>query len=111
MSKLSFLVIMALVNAFAGCAGNVSNHQVVVMDNHLSEGFIRIKVSPGMSEKIECGDDKRTVIELLGLSDYFDDDSTVIRIERTFPYAGEFEKNLRDRGLNLWYDIYQEKKR
>lgn len=30
----------------------------------------------------------------------------IVRMERTFPYAGEFEERTRKEGMHLWYDIY-----
>lgn len=30
----------------------------------------------------------------------------IIRMERTFPYAGKFEERTRKAGLHLWYDVY-----
>ncbi|NLC73887.1 MAG: S8 family serine peptidase, partial [Clostridiales bacterium] len=30
----------------------------------------------------------------------------IIKVERTFPYAGKFEARTRAEGLHLWYDIY-----
>lgn len=30
----------------------------------------------------------------------------IVRMERTFPYAGKFEARTRAEGLHLWYDVY-----
>lgn len=69
------------------------------------EGMVRVKVTEDFASILESGvnDDVATrameadeVLASMG----------IVRMERTFPYAGEFEERTRREGLHLWYDVW-----
>lgn len=65
------------------------------------KGHVRIYVDAVTAEKIERGGTPEAMIptkaaRVLGN----------VRMERTFPYAGKFEKRTREAGLDRWYDVW-----
>ena len=63
------------------------------------KGHVRIYVEPALAEHLEAegaGGPATKAVEGLGN----------VRMERTFPYAGKFEKRTREAGLNRWYDVW-----
>ena len=64
-------------------------------------GHVRIYVDPATAERLESSSAQESVIptkaaRILGQ----------VRMERTFPYAGKFEKRTREAGLDRWYDVW-----
>ena len=64
-------------------------------------GHVRIYVDPATAERLESSSSPESVIptkaaRILGQ----------VRMERTFPYAGKFEKRTREAGLDRWYDVW-----
>ncbi|MBR5101408.1 MAG: S8 family serine peptidase [Bacteroidales bacterium] len=63
------------------------------------KGHVRIYVEPALAEHLEAegaGGPATKAVEGLGN----------VRMERTFPYAGKFEKRTREAGLDRWYDVW-----
>jgi len=67
---------------------------------------IRIRVSEDMAGKLEQITDEDGIIRTTALKSGESELAAagIISMERTFPYAGEFEKRTRTAGLHLWYD-------
>lgn len=71
------------------------------------QGEMRIRVSPSMAKSLEEKTDSIGIVsqaKAQEVSSYFEA-AGVIRMKRTFPYAGKFEARTRAEGLNLWYDV------
>ena len=63
------------------------------------KGHVRIYVEPALAESLEAeGVDSPATKSVEGLG--------MVRMERTFPYAGKFEKRTREAGLDRWYDVW-----
>ena len=63
------------------------------------KGHVRIYVEPALAGHLEAegaGGPATKAVEGLGN----------VRMERTFPYAGKFEKRTREAGLDRWYDVW-----
>ncbi len=72
----------------------------------LVPGEMRIKVTEDFAQKLELsisreGDLTSNVKSVENVINSLN----IIKIERTFPYAGKFEKRTREEGLHLWYDV------
>ncbi len=73
----------------------------------LVPGMVRMKVSEELSRMMDIRMDAEGRIESTGVRSLDDmvSELGVTRMERTFPYAGEFEARTRAEGLHLWYDV------
>lgn len=71
-------------------------------------GMVRVKLSEDMLSTLCVKSDGE--INLEGTNVKSLDNAIysigISRMERTFPYAGEFEPRTRAEGLHLWYDVY-----
>lgn len=75
------------------------------------QGLVRVKVTEELAAELESQvgsgngtggcevKSVRNAVSSLG----------IVRMERTFPYAGKFEPRTREAGLHLWYDVYFDK--
>ena len=72
------------------------------------QGKVRLLLTEDLASRLELMTDSAGV--LLGSGVKSVDDAAVslgvVRMERTFPYAGKFEPRTRKEGLHLWYDVY-----
>lgn len=64
-------------------------------------GHVRIYVDPGTAERMESTGTPEALIPTKAISVL-----GKVRMERTFPYAGKFEKRTREAGLDRWYDVW-----
>ena len=63
------------------------------------KGHVRIYVEPELAEILEKESTASPATRAVpGLG--------IVRMERTFPYAGKFEKRTREAGLDRWYDVW-----
>ena len=65
------------------------------------KGHVRIWVDPGTAERMQSSGTPEALIPTKA--------ATVlgqVRMERTFPYAGKFEKRTHEAGLDRWYDVW-----
>lgn len=84
---------------------NGGHMQVPAMDTtRFYPGVVRIKVTEEYSRLLEAEADERGVVAATKSSALFGTLS-IKSMERTFPYAGKFEKRTRERGMHLWYDV------
>ena len=84
---------------------NGGHMQVPAMDTtRFYPGVVRIKVTEEYSKLLEAEADERGVVAATKSSALFGTLS-IKSMERTFPYAGKFEKRTRERGMHLWYDV------
>ncbi len=72
------------------------------------QGKVRLLLTEDLASRLELMTDSAGI--LLGSGVKSVDDAAVslgvVRMERTFPYAGKFEPRTRKEGLHLWYDVY-----
>lgn len=73
----------------------------------LVPGMVRLKVSEELSGRMDIRTDQKGRIISTGVHSIDDliSEIGIVRMERTFPYAGEFEPRTRAEGLHLWYDV------
>ena len=64
-------------------------------------GHVRIYVDTPTAERIEASGQAEALITTKAASVLGN-----VRMERTFPYAGKFEKRTREAGLDRWYDVW-----
>ena len=65
------------------------------------KGHVRIYVDPATAVKIEETGKPEALITTKAASVLGQ-----VRMERTFPYAGEFEKRTKEAGLDRWYEVW-----
>ncbi len=73
------------------------------------QGKVRVKVTDEFADKLELELARKAEPNNDGLPHQWNEfvqSMGVIKVERTFPYAGKFESRTRKEGLHLWYDIY-----
>lgn len=70
--------------------------------------MMRVKLSSDMASKFEEAADSSGRIFSAGVRSACTPlaSAGVVKMERTFPYAGKFEPRTRAAGLHLWYDVY-----
>ena len=68
------------------------------------KGHVRIYVDVPTAERIEKTGQAEALITTKAASVL-----GKVRMERTFPYAGKFEKRTREAGLDRWYDVWFDK--
>lgn len=67
--------------------------------SYFEKGHVRIYVEPTLAAQIEADAASGPMTKAVsGIGD--------VRMERTFPYAGKFEKRTREAGLDRWYDVW-----
>lgn len=67
--------------------------------SYFEKGHIRIYVETTLAEQLAReGTDETASRSVSGLG--------TIRMKRTFPYAGKFEKRTQEAGLDRWYDVW-----
>lgn len=67
--------------------------------SYFEKGHVRIYVEPALAEILEKeGSTSSATRAVAGLG--------TVRMERTFPHAGKFEKRTREAGLDRWYDVW-----
>ena len=64
-------------------------------------GHVRIYVDVPTAERIEASGQAEALITTKAASVLGN-----VRMERTFPYAGKFEKRTREAGLDRWYEVW-----
>lgn len=108
----------------ASCVGNLGDSDlsrsesmvvneagIEVNSSSLEQGHVRILVSSDFNEQKltpSAADSRRLESELVDNLGAVVKKMGVYRVERTFPYAGEFEARTRAAGLDRWYDVYFE---
>ena len=65
------------------------------------KGHVRIYVDPATAERIELTGTPEALITTKAAAVLGQ-----VRMERTFPYAGKFEKRTREAGLDRWYEVW-----
>lgn len=65
------------------------------------KGHVRVYVDPGTAAKIEqaCAIDGLIATKAADILGH-------VHMERTFPFAGKFEKRTKEAGLDRWYDVW-----
>ena len=63
------------------------------------QGHVRIYVEAGLAERLEAEGAQGVAVKSVG-------GIGSVRMERTFPEAGKFEKRTREAGLHRWYDVW-----
>lgn len=114
--KLKLLFLAALTLAmFYSCmndpaGGTDETLPILVNEDQVVQGMIRIKFAAGAGEAIADNLASGETRAFSGVSplESIHENLNITRMERTFPYAGRFEKRTREAGLHLWYDIYFE---
>ncbi len=74
----------------------------------LVPGVVRLKVTEELFAEMSVEHDEQGYIKTTGvksLDDVFGNIG-VVKIERTFPYAGKFEARTRAEGLHLWFNVW-----
>ena len=73
----------------------------------VKQGCIRVKFKESAVEKMQVVTTRSGVVSTgLDLVDMLGQNVKTYRMERVFPYAGNFEAKHRKYGLHLWYDVY-----
>ena len=79
----------------------VTQDGVQLEPSALEQGHVRLQLSEEMTALAESDPEAfRELFTSLGATS----------VERTFPYAGKFEKRTRKEGLHRWYDVYFDEK-
>ena len=79
----------------------VTQDGVQLEPSALEQGHVRLQLSEEMTALAESDPEAfRELFSSLGATS----------VERTFPYAGKFEKRTRKEGLHRWYDVYFDEK-
>ncbi|HIZ87374.1 MAG TPA: S8 family serine peptidase [Candidatus Coprenecus pullistercoris] len=103
--------------AFSSCSmdeDRIRRADTIVVDGRevpssaYEQGMVRLLLTEEMAEKLNLQTDADGQLVTTGVKSVDDAFATVgvRKIERTFPYAGKFEKRTREAGLHLWYDVY-----
>lgn len=72
------------------------------------QGKVRLLLTEDLASRLELKSDSAGVLLNSGVKSVDDAAASlgIVRMERTFPYAGKFEPRTRKEGLHLWYDVY-----
>lgn len=111
---LSFLTLFFIF--FTSCVSDLAvkeeneNPEVIVNEDQVKQGILRIKFEPETGEAIEANLDSPNTRAFSGMSllEELAENIKITEIKRTFPHAGKFEPRTRERGMHLWYDVYFE---
>lgn len=110
MKLLKTIILLILLSACANEA-NKKSHSAAdstnTSESYIS-GVLKIYVSEEMSVFLEKNMDEDGRVKKVGIKSIDDLFSSIQlhHLERTFPYARNFEKKTREAGLHLWYDLY-----
>ncbi len=110
---IKLLLLLAIVSSCSKI-DNVSQEEKIEINGNevnvtsLEQGIVRLQLSQEFGGNIESITKGNGQVDTK--STYLIDNTFqtmgVVRMERTFPYAGEFEERTRESGLHLWYDVY-----
>ena len=114
--KPKFLLLAALLlTTLYSCMSNPAEGTdeplpIMVDEDQVVKGMISIKFDAQAAESIEANLSAEGTRAFSGMSplESLHESLNIIRMERSFPYAGRFEKRTREAGLHRWYDIYFE---
>ena len=101
---LATAVLAAAALLAASCAQEALEEQLETPAGPLSsslfeKGHVRIYVEPELADLLASETPEGPATKSVqGLGE--------VRMERTFPYAGKFEKRTREAGLDRWYDVW-----
>ena len=109
MMKFRFLLLAALAAGFLCACTAEELLQEEILETPAGEypvslyetGHVRIYVDAPTAERIEASGQAEALITTKAASVLGH-----VRMERTFPYAGKFEKRTREAGLDRWYEVW-----
>ncbi len=71
------------------------------------QGMVRLYLTEELSEKLtlETSADGKLTANVKSVNNAIES-LNIVKMERTFPYAGKFEARTRAEGMHLWYNVY-----
>lgn len=105
---IGLILFFLFIAGLTGCSFSTDERKIASFPEKLCfHGFLRVKITSDTAALIAHAKSKNDTLALLGLSESLRTlEIRNLRIERTFPYAGELEEYFRKMELHLWYDIY-----
>jgi len=86
----------------------VTEEGVPVLQSDLESGHLRVQISDELLATLSASQKQSGELPVSKVKSarVLSDEVGVYKIQRTFPYAGEFEERTHAAGLDKWYDVY-----